>query len=300
MFVRHAATPSHTRLWYSSRMKRPTYEIEHFKENYDYHRDFQPNKAFARSAYRLIHRVMQPEVAYEPESQQTLADLGEARAPQIYALNHLSNLHDQWTAAAIAQEIAPEMVGDIRVLAKDGFYNGELLAQLGVSAKYHRVLQPLMTRFVNNMGTIPVSRTKNHTENRALSLRSNQYMMDMLGDLLEEGHPIAAYFESTHNYVHPEKNLPLKSGIGHLAKRTLAPDKTPASIVPIGVSYGRDYTPVAVGEAKPKHIRRAQVYIGKIATVEHGMSINDITQLAAVNLQNATTRAFELYDQRAQ
>lgn len=281
-------------------MKRPTYEIEHFKENYDYHRDFQPNKTFARHAYRLIHWVMQPEIAYEPSSQETLAALSDARAPQIYALNHLSNLHDQWTAAAIAQEIAPDMVGDIRVLAKDGFYNGELLAQLGVDAKYRRLLQPLMTHFVNHMGTIPVSRAKNHTDNRALSLKSNQYMMDMLGELLEEGHPVAGYFESTHNYTHPEKNLPLKSGLGHLAKRTLEPGKTPASIVPIGVSYGREYKPAGDSLAKPSRIRRAQVYVGKIATVEHGMSVNDITQIAAANLQNATTHAFELYDLRTQ
>ena len=279
-------------------MKRPTYEIEQFKENYDYHRDFQPNRTFTRNAYRLIHRVMQPEVVYEPGSQEALAELCDERAPQIYALNHLSNLHDQWTAAAIAHEIAPTMVGDIRVLAKDGFYNGELLTQLGVDARYRRVLQPLMTRFVNQMGTIPVSRTKNHIDNRALSMKSNQYMMDMLGELLEEGHPIAAYFESTHNYAHPEKNLPLKSGIGHLAKRTLEPGKTPASIVPIGVSYGREYKPVGEGLAKPSRIRRAQVYVGKIATVEHGMSVNDITQLAATNLQEATTHAFALYDQR--
>lgn len=279
-------------------MKKPSYELADYQATYDYHRTFHPNKLFARSAARLINHIMQPEVTYAPDSAEVLHELQADSAPQIYALNHLSNLHDQWTAAAIAQQIAPDQVGDIRVLAKDSFYNGRLLAQLGVPGKLHRFAQPLMTSFVNHMGTVPVSRSKNHEGNSRLSWEASQYMFDSLGELLEEGYPVAGYFESTHNYAHPETNLPLKSGIGHLATRTLQPGRTPAAIVPIGVSYGRDYTPIGEGLAKPNRVRRAQVYIGKIALVERDMSVGDITRMAAAHLQDATDHAFEQYDAR--
>lgn len=282
-------------------MNRPSYKLESINdihETYDYHESFRPRKVFTKHAYRLLHYIIDPEITYETGSREKLDELNETRAPQIYALNHLSNLHDQWTAAAIGHELAPELVGDMRVLAKDGFYNGELLKQLGTPAPLRRFAQPLLTQFINHMGAVPVSRAKNHENNRELALQSGRYMMDMLGRLVEAGHPVAGYFESTHNYRHPETNLPLKAGIGHLAMRSLKEGKTPVSIVPVGVSYGRDYTEIGEGLAKPNQIRHPQVHIGTIATVQPGDTVNKIVRRTAEHLQDATTQAFKDYDNR--
>lgn len=283
-------------------MKQPSYKLESIddiRETYDYHESLRPKKEFTQNAYRLINYIVAPEITYEPGSRDRLNELNETRAPQIYAINHLSNLHDQWTAAAIGHQIAPELVGDIRVLAKDGFYNGELMDQFDVSPRLRKFAQPLLTRFVNQMGAIPVSRAKNHEHNRALALQSSRYMMDMLGRLIEAGNPVAGYFESTHNYRNPEVNLEIKAGIGHLAMRSLQEGRMPASIVPIGVSYGRDYKEIGEGLAKPNKIRHPQVHIGTISTVEKGNTVNNIVRRTAHNLQNATTQAFKDYDNRS-
>lgn len=279
-------------------MKRPTYELEDYRYTYEYHRQFRANKAFARSAYWLMHKVMQPNVTYEPGTQATLENLHAEAAPQIFALNHLSNLHDQSTAAAVAHEALPQYVGDIRVLAKDGFYNGELLLQLNVPSRYQRFIQPVMTPAINHLGTTPVSRTKNHRDKPKLAAEANEYMFDMLADLLEDGTPIAGFFESTHNYQHPPTNLPLRDGLARLVLRTLKPGRTPAAVIPIGISYGRDYEAIGEGLEKPNRIRRPQAHIGEVMVAERGMEAADITALAAAKLQAATDTAFAAYDQR--
>ena len=35
-------------------MKTPSYRLDEYRETYDYYREFQPNKFFAKCAYRLI------------------------------------------------------------------------------------------------------------------------------------------------------------------------------------------------------------------------------------------------------
>lgn len=280
-------------------MKRPIYELgdpAQAKAVYDYQLAYKPYRAFTRSTYRLLHGVMQPDVSYDDKSQPQLAELSAKNAPMLLTLNHLSDLHDQWTAAAIAHAILPEKVGDIRVIAKDGFYNKKLLAKLGVPRPLRPPLQPLLTSFVNQMGTIPAARKKDH--NSTSLTQTSQLFFDTVNTFAQTGHPVGIYVEGTHNYQHAELNLPVQRGIGEIAMRSLEPDNLPVNIVPIGVSYGRDYRDIGDGFSKPKRIRHASVHIGRIATVEHGMSAEDVVALTATHLQAATTRAFEHYDER--
>ncbi|QHN42661.1 hypothetical protein GII36_02210 [Candidatus Mycosynbacter amalyticus] len=280
-------------------MKRPVYELGNpaqAKAVYDYQLAYRPYRAFTRSAYRLLHEIMQPDISYDEGAHEQLAKLDTEDVPMLLTLNHLSDLHDQWTAAAIAHEILPKKVGDIRVIAKDGFYNKKLLTKLGVPTPLQAPLQPIVTGFINQMGTVPAARKKDHAES-SLSC-TNELLFDTINEFIQTGHPVGIYPEGTHNYSHAELNLPLQRGIGEIALRSLQPGNIPASIVPIGVSYGRDYQQIDMDNAKPNRIRHASVYIGKIATVEHGMSAEDITSLTAAHLQAATTHAFEYYDQR--
>lgn len=263
---------------------------------YDYQLAYRPTRAFTRSAYWLFDTVMRPDVTYEEGSREQLAQLSAEDAPMLLTLNHLSDLYDQSTAAAIAHKILPEKVGDIRVVAKDGFYNKKLLSKLGIPKPLQAPLQPVLTGFINQMGTIPAARKKDYVDTDIADAR--EIFVDTVNTFVQTGHPTGMYVEGTHNYQHPELNLPVQRGIGEIALRSLEPGNLPVNIVPIGVSYGRDYQDIGNGLAKPTRTRHASVHIGRIATVEHGMSAGDVIALTAAHLQAATTQAFEHYDQR--
>lgn len=277
-------------------MKRPVYDLSTpagAKAVYEYQLAYRPYRRFTRATYWGFDAVMRPEITCHEGTQSRLAQLSADDAPMLLTLNHLSDLHDQSTGAAIAHQILPQKVGDIRVVAKDGFYNKKLLSKLHVPT----LLQPLVTGFVNQMGTIPAARKKDH-EDASLAATSELFF-DTVNTFTQTGRPTAIYVEGTHNYQHPEINLPVQRGIGQIALRSLEPGNTPVSIVPIGVSYGRDYCDIGDGLAKPNRIRHASVHIGQIAMVEQGMSAEDIVELTAENLQEATTRAFVHYDERS-
>ena len=273
-------------------MTTPSYRLEDYENTYEYHRDFRPQEVFTRNAYRLIRRISQPHVAYQSGSREMLDALDQEAVPLILPINHLSNLHDQWTAAAVADIAIPTRIGTTRVLAKDAFYNGALLRQLHAPS----FLQPLLTKGVNHMGTIPVSRAKNH-DNRQLVDAANKKMFDVIADLQSQGTSIALYPESTHNYVHPETLLPVRPGIGEIAVRSL--QKCQPALVPIGISYGPDRTPIDEYATKPTHIRHAQAYIGDITLLEPDMNVQDIMELTRRTLQDSVDHAHELYLQRA-
>lgn len=281
-------------------MTRPRYDLMsdpvYAREVYDYHLNYRPVRFLARQAYRGLYVGMQPEITYSPDTADMLAQLIHEDAPLLLTLNHLSDLHDQWTAAAIAHRIMPQKVGDIRVIAKDGFYNQKLLQKQKVPKPFRPIVQPVMTIAVNHLGTVPAARSKDHPDTRLRD--TSTILFDTATTFTQTGRPVALYPEGTHNYAHPETNLPLQRGIGEIAIRSLLPGNTPASIVPIGVSYGRDYRDIGGGLSKPNHVRHAAVHIGHIATVEQGMTVDDIVALTAHNLQAATDSAFDAYDRR--
>ena len=187
----------------------------------------------------------------------------------------------------------PDRIGNTHVLAKDAFYDGGLLKQLGVPQS----AQPIVTKFVNHMGTIPASRGKNHKDKLRLVSQANSEMFDMLSELQSRGESIALYPESTHNYTNPEKLLPIRPGIGEIAIRSL--QHTRPALVPIGVSYGSEYTQIDENTAKPAQIRRAQAYIGEVTRLDQDMSVEDVVAITAHTLQDAVDHAHALYAERA-
>jgi 1-acyl-sn-glycerol-3-phosphate acyltransferase len=146
------------------------------------------------------------------------------------------------------------------------------------------------------MGTIPASRGKNHKDRLRLVSQANSEMFDMLGELQSRGESIALYPESTHNYTNPEKLLPIRPGIGEIAIRSL--QYTRPALVPIGVSYGPEYTQIDENTAKPAHIRRAQAYIGEVTRLDQDMSVEDVVAITAHTLQDAVDHAHALYAER--
>lgn len=276
-------------------MKRPAYTLETSQQTYDYHRQFQPNKTFSRAAFWLINGIVRPTVHLAPGIKPQLDYYVANNTPALLPFNHLSNLHDQWVAAATAHQVIPSKIGATRILAKDAFYNGQLLKQFGAP----KVLQPALTGFANHMGTIPASRARNHPNELELVNDANEYMFDALGELQQEGVAIALYPEGTHNYIDPKTVQPIRPGIGHIAMRSLVTGNRPAVIVPVGNSYGSDYIPIDELHAKPRNIRYPHVYVGTPTELEPGMTIQDIVDITQTTLQDATDHAHEFYDRAA-
>lgn len=183
-------------------------------------------------------------------------------------------------------------MGETHVLAKDAFFDGNLLRQLHAPQQ----LQPLATRFVSHMCAIPASRGKNHRDHPDTVTSANQKMFTTLGVLQARGASIALYPESTHNYGDPEKILPIRPGIGQIALESLRYCKP--ALVPIGVSYGTEYTQIDEHTAKPARIRHAQAYIGEVTQLEPDMAAEDIVDLTAHTLQDAVNHAHQLYRAR--
>lgn len=275
-------------------MKRPSYTLETSQQTYEYHRQFKPNKTFARTAFWLINAIMRPQVEYAPGTKTALDHYVDNNDPLLLPITHLSNIHDQWTAAAVAHQAIPNKVGATRVLAKDAFYNGQLLAQFGAP----KALQPAVTSFVNHMGTIPASRARNHQDSTELVQVANEHMFDALGELQQEGVAVALYPEGTHNYTDPKTVQPIRPGIAHIAMRSFTPGNRPAVIVPIGTSYGPDYIPIDELQAKPRSVRRSQVYIGTPTELEPGMTAEEIIDITQLGLQDAADHAHAGYQQR--
>ncbi len=285
-------------------MKPPAYTIENHAAVYDFYRDYTPHKTFTRNAYRLLHRIMQPRITYDECSRQELPELLQRNTPMIITLNHLSDRHDQWTSAAVASDVLPEKVGDIRVLAKSTFYTGELLDEMKVPR--HKLVRSLaqraLTGFVNNMGTMPVYRpTDQSSEQRRLSIEAANSTWDTLGELLETGHPVAIYGEGTADTQDPRYNLPIKAGIGHLAIQTLQEGRPPGVIIPIGVSYP-EYTERTNRKGKtaiqPSKLTHAHAHVGEIYHLQPDDTVRTIQKQTARVLQDATSVAFMLQQPR--
>lgn len=279
-------------------LRTPDYHIENHAEVYDFYRDYEPHEAFARHAYKLLKRIMQPNISYDNTVREQLAEMAANNTPTIITLNHLSDRHDQWTSAAIASRVFPEKVGDIRVLAKSTFYTGELLDEMNVPQ--HRIIRPIaqraVTTFVNNMGTVPIYRPNDQSsEQRKLSLAAADSAWSSLGNLLESGHPVAIYAEGTADTVSPQKNLAIKAGIGHLALQTLREGRQPGVIVPIGVSYP-EYTQrinrKGTLAVQPTKLKRAHAHVGTPYHIQSEDTVRSVQATTARILQSATTRAF--------
>lgn len=279
-------------------MKTPDYSIANSAEVYKYHSMYEPHRRFTRSMYRLLNRIMQPTVSYNPETQKRLPIIVEKGHPLILAPNHTSDRHDQWTAAAVAHQLDKDfnfqLVGDIRVLAKSTFYTGELRREMGIPA----LAQSALTSFVNNMGTMPVYRPNDlSSETRKQSVEAVNQLWDTSSNLMISGHPIGIFPEGTADTLDPSHNLPIKAGLGKLACITtqkISPE-TSVHILPIGISYPEftRRTNRKGNEAViPSVLRGSHVHIGEIYDVTPDDSVNTVNREVARILQDATTQAF--------
>jgi 1-acyl-sn-glycerol-3-phosphate acyltransferase len=249
-------------------MKRPNVRIDNYKEVYDFYRTHQQNKVGARLGYAALSRIFHPRVQYEQGAKEQLEELVANDTSLIIATNHLT-YKDQYPAAATAwQTPLREKIGRTRVLGKDELFRG---------AK-----RP----FIDMMGTVPVFRSKNY--DATLTREAGNYMTDAMAERLANGDNIAILPEGTCNIEHPEKLLPLRTGIGHMACRAAALE-TNLAIVTMGISYGEN-----LRGTHDTDVKNALVYINQ-PIVNIPTNPSDIVGAAQVSLQDAVDNANRLY-----
>lgn len=281
-------------------MKKPSYELQNYQEIYDFYSEYQPVRKFTRGAYKTLNRIMKPTVTYDYMNRDELDYLSDTNAPIILALNHQSDRHDQWVSAAVGSQILPRKVGDISILVKSTFYTGELLDEMKVSRS--KLVRPLaqrgLTNFVNNMGSIPLYRPGDQSDEQLeLSRAANEYAFDMLAERMQRGRPVGIYPEGTADTSDPTRINPIKAGIAHLAMRSLVSGKEPAIIVPIGVSYPeyiRRVNRKGNESVQPRVLKGAHAHIGEILHLDRDATLDEIRYDIGVVLQRSVDTAFEI------
>lgn len=282
-------------------MKKPNYELSNYEAVYDFYSEYRPLRTFTKNAYRLLDKLTKPSVSYGELYHEELDYLADRNTPVILAINHQSDRSDQWTSAAVGYNMLPQKVGDISILVKSTFYTGELLDEMKISRS--KVVRPMsqraLTNFVNNMGSIPVYRPGDQSdEQHTLAMNAANYVFDMLADRMQLGMPTAIYPEGTADTTDPTHINPIKAGIAHLALRSLDKyNNEPTVIVPIGVSYPAYKSKVnrkGNPSVQPTVLKNAHAHVGEFYYVEPGSTVDDIRGETARVLQAAVTRAFDI------
>ena len=318
-------------------MKLPDYHISNFEEAYEFHDTYEPSRVFAKFTYGTIRTLMRPTLSVEEKTDSSLSEILEEGKPLIIAPNHTSDRHDQWLAAAAASEIGRHyntpIAGKVRVLGKSAFYTGELVSEFGVPPRFEshednnwieryvrerldtlsvritpKIAQYLMTKFVNNMGTMPVYRPGDiqpgEGDTRRLPLAAADRLWETCIQQLTQGHPVGIFPEGTADTEDPRKTLPVKAGIGQLAARLVRQTSEPGYILTLGMSYPEYQEKInRKGNlaVQPRKLRGGHIHLGEIYEVQPTDSPRDIQAAVAARLQTAVTRSFEegdptLYD----
>lgn len=249
-------------------MKRPDVRIDNYKEVFDFYQTHQQNKVGARLGYAALSKLFHPRIRYEDGAREQLEELVANDTSLIIATNHLT-YRDQYPAAAAAwQTSLREKVGHMRVLGKDELFHG---------AK-----RP----FIDMMGTVPVFRSKNYDP--LLTKEAGNYMTNAMAERLAHGDTVAILPEGTCNVDHPERLLPIRTGIGHMARRAVELDANLA-IVTMGISYGDK-----LRGTHDTDVKNALVYINS-PVVDIPDNALEVVEAVRANLQDAVDNANELY-----
>lgn len=222
----------------------------------------------------------------------------------------------------------------MRVLGKSAFYTGELVSEFGIPPRFEprdddarieryvrekldalsvrvtpKLAQFIMTKFVNNMGTLPVYRPGDippgEGDTRRLPLAAADRLWETCILQLTRGHPVGIFPEGTADTDNPRKLLPVKAGIGQLATRLLREtDGAPGYILALGMTYPEYQEKInRKGNlaVQPRKLRGGHLHLGEMYKVQDTDSVRDVQAAVASRLQTAVTQSFEegspeLYD----
>ncbi len=174
--------------------------IEDATAVYDYYLDHQQSVPRAKLMYGILAKRYRPEVTYLPGAKQALRAAVRSRRPFVIAANHTRETDPFILAASGFLSSLRREVGHIRVLAKDELFE-----------------DPEQRRKIDQLGGIPVFRSKNHGPRVALA--AGQRMIDICATRMARGDSMAVFPEGTCNAVDVTQLQKLGSGIGHIATR---------------------------------------------------------------------------------
>lgn len=238
-------------------------------ELYEYYFTYQPPRIVSQLAWRAFAGIYRPWVSFREGAEEELQNLKEREVPQIFAFNHLTNIHDQFVSAAALLSIDPQTAGNTRVLTKDPVIRG--LNKFGGLA--------------DAMGGVPVFRKKDNGSGSLVDF-ANQKLFDAAAFILEDKQNLAVYPEGTHNKLDPSRLGTIRNGIGEIATRVVAMyEGSEVAITPIGMSYGQT--------GKRQSPRSATVIVGNPFIVHRHDTVESITESTKQRLQSVVTSAFK-------
>lgn len=254
-------------------MKRPPIELnseQQVRQLYNHYLQSAPSRIGSQLAWRAFDGLYRPWVEFSVGAEEELDTLRQQNVAQIFAFNHLTNVHDQFVSGAALLKIDPELAGWTRVLTKDPVIRG--LNKLGGTA--------------DKLGGIPVFRKKDNDDSNLLSV-ANEALFDTVAWMLRDKENLAIYPEGTHNKNDPSKLGTVRTGIGEIATRTVALDAAVA-ITPIGMAYGTGAL------TNPRH---ATVVVGNPFLVQPHDTVETVTESTRQNLQKVVTVAHNKHPQ---
>jgi hypothetical protein len=251
---------------------RPEFTLENYNQVYEYVREYQQPRIVSKLAWAAFNGIYKPHVSFVDESAyDEFQQLRQDNIPQIFAFNHLTDIHDQFISAAGIRQVMPEAAGNTRVWTKGPLLRSIRRRGLGLVG--------------DMLGGIPVERKKDNP-NGTIFEEANSELFGTTAWVITHDQNLAMYPEGTHNKGDIHTLGTVRSGIGEVSLRLNAIRKQYA-ITPFGMAFDpkKSFLP-----------RHAQVVVGHPIEVPQKATVEEITELTRDQLQSLVTKAFDKYD----
>jgi hypothetical protein len=270
-------------------MERPEITLDNYEEVYEYYPQIELAKKTAKLLYGAIDGIFSPRVLYADQAQDDIDTINENNIPQIFAFNHVIGA-DGFISPASLHQIAPEAVGNIRIL--------------GADFNFREWYGPLF----DNMGGIPLYRRQDYSgpENAEKLRLAKKAMLVCIRKCLVAGQKVAIAPEGEPNYINRAKLRELRSGVGDIAYETAQFTESPVAITPFAISVcALDECMVGASRQRSRGLKeslrqvaeahKARICVGRSIYVQPDMDVPEIMGHVGDHLQDAVTIAHELY-----
>lgn len=241
--------------------QKPGLTRQNYLDVYEHCRNQKPSKSFVRLGYAALDAIYRVNVDYAEGAQEDLERIDHDGLPHIYAFNHLTT--DHYVVGSVLHQVAPQDVGNIRVLGND------------ITLRHVQKLS-------DAVGAIPVARRIDHDDPETVELCKDE-LVNCCEDIMLSGYKLSIHPEGDTNRKDPIYMGKVKQGAALIALRM-----APSAITPIGYTYGPDNL------SKP---RKGHVFAHVEPTifVNPGDTVEQTTRRIGDSLQHAVFLASAYY-----
>lgn len=250
--------------------KRPKISAENYAEVYDYYRESRQKPWFNSAVLHLCNLLYRPDVHFDGEAREILAEQLALGKGALFAVNHPTN-HDPFITAAGMSSIGIPELRNTMAFGKDSLFKGP-----------SRLL-------MEYTGSVPVFRPKSYPDadprtmvnatHELFSVAAERLQDGQVGMLFPQGGVVSA------EMVGELALRDIKTGIARIA--LLASDEQ-SFIVPVGIAH-------RTSNHKQLLPRHSVMTIGEPIT-HYEPTINGIRQQVLGGMQTQLTRAYEIRD----